>query len=57
MSKSDTPMSLIAAMKDFFEADGGHKIAIKEIQTLSPDDRTYFREGLKAIGYNITAAA
>jgi hypothetical protein len=57
MAQSDNPVSLIAAMKDFFEAGGGPKIAIKEIQALSPDDRDYFRSGLKAVGYNIAPAA
>jgi len=51
------PMSFLAAMVDFFGLlpDQSRMALGKECQALSPADKAFFRAGLEANGYNISA--
>jgi len=52
----NTPISLIAAVRDFF----GYKSAqafMAEWRKLSPSDKADLKAGLEAVGYNIKVGA
>ena len=51
-----TPMSFLSAMMDFFGLiDGQNRMAFgKECQSLSDDDKAYFRAGLESVGYSLS---
>jgi hypothetical protein len=51
------PMSYLAAMVDFFGLlpDQNRMAFGKECQALSPENKAFFRAGLEANGYNLSA--
>lgn len=48
-------MSFVVAMRDYFGFGEGGTITsfMKELKALSENDRAYFKEGLKSVGYEI----
>lgn len=49
--------SFAAAMKDYFGYLPGQDMRgfMEELRALTPEDRAYFRDGLKSVGYQINA--